>query len=150
MKCPKCKSENTKVLEKRNIEEETSIRRRRECASCDFRFTTYERVDQPSIIVLKKNGQKEPFSREKVLKGILRAIEKRPVNMVQVDNILTSLEEKLKARGLCEVESSVIGGFIIEKLKEIDVVSYIRFASVFKAFKNINSFEKELEELKKG
>lgn len=149
MKCPKCKSENIKVLEKRDLEEELSIRRRRECSDCDFRFTTYERIELPSVIIVKKSGEKEPFSREKVMKGILKAIEKRPVNMVQVDEIITELEGFLKKRSESEVDSSVVGDFIVEKLKEIDEVSYIRFASVYKAFKNISSFEKELEELKK-
>lgn len=149
MKCPKCKSENLKVLEKRDVEEEETIRRRRECLGCSFRFTTYERLEAPSIVVHKKSGGKEPFSKEKVMKGILRAIEKRPVDMVQVDDILSSLEFAIKEKGDEEVESSIIGDFITEKLKSIDEVAYIRFASVYKAFKNIASFEKELEELKK-
>lgn len=149
MKCPKCKSENLKVLEKRDVEEEESIRRRRECIGCNFRFTTYERLETPSLIVHKKSGGKEPFSKEKVMKGILKAIEKRPVDMVQVDEIVTGLEDMIKASGDGEVESAIIGDFIVEKLKEIDAVSYMRFTSVYKAFKNISSFEKELEELKK-
>lgn len=148
MKCPKCKSENLKVLEKRDVEEEEAIRRRRECLDCSFRFTTYERLEAPSVVVRKKNGEKEPFSKEKVMKGILKAIEKRPVDMVQVDEIITGLEDAIKSGGEGEVESAVIGDFISDKLKEIDAVSYMRFASVYKAFKNITSFEKELEELK--
>ena len=149
MKCPKCKSENIKVLEKRDVEEEEIIRRRRECPDCAYRFTTYERIELPMAVVLKKSGQKEPFSKEKVMKGILKAVEKRPVNMIQVDGIIGGLEEAIKIMGQEEIRSSFIGDYIIERLKEIDEVSYIRFASVFKAFKNIASFEKELEELKR-
>lgn len=149
MKCPRCKSENIKVLEKRDVEEEEIIRRRRECPDCAYRFTTYERIELPLVVVLKKNGQKEPFSKEKVMKGIIKAIEKRPVNMIQVDEIVGGLEEAIKIMGQEEIQSSFIGDYIIERLKEIDEVSYIRFASVYKAFKNIASFEKELEELKR-
>lgn len=148
MNCPKCGSENNKVLEKRDNDEDRTIRRRRECTDCFYRFTTYERVEIPIIIISKKDGEKEPFSREKAMKGVLRAIEKRPVDMVQVDELMNNLEAKLKGKGDEEIPSTFIGDYIIEKLKDIDQVAYIRFASVFKAFKNINSFEKELEELR--
>lgn len=149
MKCPKCNSEDTKVLEKRNAPDLESIRRRRECLSCNFRFTTYEKAEDTPLIVVKKDGEKEPFLKEKYISGILKSIEKRPINMVQIDNLYNEVVEELKCHSQNgEISSSEIGNITIDKLKELDKVAYIRFASVYKAFKNIASFEKELEELK--
>jgi len=146
MKCPKCKSQLTHVLDSRETNEATSIRRRRECEKCTHRFTTFEKVEYKNLIVVKRDEAREPYSREKVERGIWRACEKRPVTQAQVDAILNKLEEKWRIQGR-EVPSETIGGNIMEELKNLDEVAYIRFASVYRQFKDIESFQKELEKL---
>lgn len=148
MKCPKCKDE-TKVLEKRNTPDSEAIRRRRECLICGHRFTTYEKTEEVAFIVIKKSGEKEPFTKEKFIAGILKAIEKRPVDIMQVENLYDDVVEELKEKAVnFEVTSTDIGDLIIEKLKALDEVAYIRFTSVYKAFKNVGSFERALQDLK--
>jgi len=150
MKCLKCKEAESKVLEKRNSPDSETIRRRRECLDCGYRFTTFEKVEDINLIVLKKGGEKEPFSKEKFIKGILRAIEKRPINMVQVDSLYNEVLEELREISVNgEVDSQKIGELATKKLKKLDSVAYIRFTSVFKAFQNIHNFEEELKDLKK-
>lgn len=147
MDCPECKSNKIKVLEKRNVEGEQVIRRRRECESCGFRFTTYERVEAASLTVVKKDGTKESFSREKMVIGIEKALEKRPITAVQIEEFINSIERKVKSQGLSEIKSSKIGDFVLEGLRKMDDVAYLRFASVYKSFKDVESFKKELEKI---
>lgn len=147
MICPNCKSSNLKVLEKRDIEGEPAIRRRRECIDCNFRFTTYERPETPSMIVIKKNGARQPYSKEKITEGVLKALEKRPVDQSRIDKLLCNIEKSLFDLGATEVKSSLIGDTVLSALKEIDEVAYIRFASVYKSFDDIDHFQKEAEKL---
>jgi transcriptional repressor NrdR len=145
MKCIFCNGE-TKVTDKRDSEGET--RRRRECLKCRKRFTTYERVEEPNFIVIKKDKSREPFSREKLKAGILKACEKRPVETEKIERVLNEIERKLrnKLKGK-EVESKKIGELLIKELKKLDKVAYIRFASVYRDFKDLSDFKKELKSL---
>jgi transcriptional repressor NrdR len=142
MKCPKCGSQDLKVNEKRDLEAEVSIRRRRECNACGNRFTTYERIENPSLLVVKKSGVKELFDRDKMAVGIRKALEKRPFGEDQVEEIIDELDRKINQHGDGEIKSTEIGDLVIEKLKDTDHVAYLRFASVYK------SFDDELKELK--
>jgi len=144
MKCPHCLS-NTKVLDKRESQDAT--RRRRECLKCKRRFTTYERVET-KIAVIKKDGRRESYTREKVKSGILRACEKRPVSQDKIDNIVTEIEAELVSYSKSEVPSKVIGELIMKKLKRLDKIAYVRFASVYRDFKDVSEFGKTLKELK--
>lgn len=148
MFCPECKSNKIKVLEKRNVEGEQVIRRRRECELCGFRFTTYERVEAANLTVLKKDGTKESFSSEKLKKGIERALKKRPITGIEMDEFVDDLERELRSGGVTEIKSALIGETVLKKLKKLDHVAYVRFASVYKSFNDINSFKKELENIK--
>lgn len=147
MKCPVCNKTNTRVLDSRESQGGITIRRRRECISCKHRFTTFERIEHKSLIVIKRNDSREPYIKEKVEKGIWRACEKRPVTQSQVDNLITALEDKWRSHGR-EIPSEMIGRHIMEELKKLDEVAYIRFASVYRQFKDIDSFKRELEMLK--
>lgn len=146
MKCPKCKAKTTRVLDSRETEEGKAVRRRRECMKCEYRFTTFERIEKNNLIVIKRNEAREPYFRDKVEKGIWRACEKRPVTQQQIDDIIQVLEDKWRSIGK-EIPSEVIGEGIMEELKKLDEVAYIRFASVYRHFKDIESFQKELEKL---
>ena len=147
MNCPECKSAKIRVLEKRNTEGEQIIRRRRECESCGFRFTTYERIEAASLIVLKKDKAKEFFTREKLAVGIEKALEKRPISEIQIEEFINSVEREVKSQGLTEIKSSEIGDLVLAELKKLDDVAYLRFASVYKSFETIESFKKELEKI---
>lgn len=147
MKCPKCKGKNTRVLDSRETNGGNAIRRRRECIKCKHRYTTFERIEHKNLIVIKKNESREPYLRDKVVKGIWRACEKRPVTQSQVDEIINILEDKWRNYGK-EIPSEMIGENIMEELKKLDEVAYIRFASVYRHFKDIESFQKEMEKLK--
>jgi transcriptional repressor NrdR len=149
MKCPKCGSDELKVNEKRDLPAEASIRRRRECDSCGHRFTTYERIEIPSLLVIKKSGEKELFERDKLAVGIRKALEKRPFEPDKVEEIIDELERKINQSADGEIKSTEIGDLVVAKLKEVDQVAYLRFASVYKSFEDAESFEKELKELKK-
>jgi len=149
MICPKCKSNKVKVLEKRNADSEQVVRRRRECESCGFRFTTYERIEAASLVVLKKNGGKESFSSEKLKVGIERALEKRPITGMAMEKFVENIEKELKSSGEGEVESAKIGELVLSGLKDLDEVAYMRFASVYKSFDTAESFKEELEGLVK-
>ena len=148
MKCPFCDSVNTKVVDSRQVESNTSIRRRRECLNCSKRFTTYERYEINSIIVIKKNQERETFDRNKILKGMIRSCYKRKVPMEVLEKAVSEIELEVNHLNLKEVPSSTIGELIMEKLKGIDKVAYVRFASVYKEFKDINSFYDEIEKVK--
>lgn len=147
MVCPECKSNKVKVLEKRNSDGEQVIRRRRECESCGFRFTTYERIEAATLVVIKKNGERESFSSEKLKVGIERALEKRPITGVEMDDFIGLIERDLRSKGANEIKSSEIGDVVLERLKGLDDVAYLRFASVYKSFDDIDSFKKELENI---
>ena len=149
MRCPKCKCDDTKVVDSRETTDGAEIRRRRECEKCDFRFTTFEQIETANFLVIKKDGSREPYSRDKVGKGIWQACGKRPVTEEQVSKIIDGLEVKWIAIGK-EVSSRVIGEDVMEALKDLDEVAYIRFASVYRHFKDLESFKKELSKLLVG
>ncbi len=149
MICPKCHSENLRVVEKRDIENEPAIRRRRECADCSFRFTTYERLEVPTLTVIKKSGHKEPFSREKLASGIYRALEKRPVEDSATAELIACIERDLRATGETEVSSDKIGETVMDRLLHLDEVAYLRFASVYRSFSTLEAFADELKKIKK-
>lgn len=149
MKCPFCGSLNTKVIDKRSISSGEVNRRRRVCLSCKKRFTTYERVEGTNIFVLKKDGRREPFIREKIKAGILKACEKRPITEEQIDKIVDDIERRIRRYKSTEIKSSTIGAMVIKKLKIVDKIAYLRFASVYKSFKDTKDFEKELKALKR-
>ena len=147
MRCPNCQYKNTKVLDSRPIEEGRSIRRRRECESCDFRFTTFERLEEVPLIVVKKEGTREEYSRDKLMRGLIKACEKRPVPLEHIENIAVEIERELRNRGTSETKSKEIGEMVMDRLSEVDEVAYVRFASVYRQFKDISVFLDELKEL---
>ncbi|MBI3332039.1 transcriptional repressor NrdR [Candidatus Peregrinibacteria bacterium] len=146
MHCPRCKSPDTAVIDSRLSEEGRAVRRRRECVKCDHRFTTFERQELSSLIVVKRDGTSEPYSRTKLERGIWIACTKRPITQEQIDKLLTRLEEKWGANKK-EVTSSTIGMDVMKELKKIDHVAYIRFASVHREFKDVEEFKSELGKL---
>ena len=146
MICPKCKHEETSVLDSRDTHEKREIRRRRECAKCEHRFTTFERVESTNFIVIKKDNSRESYDREKLERGIWKACEKRPVTKEQVEKLLNELEEEMANFGK-EIHSRNLGESVMEHLKKLDEVSYIRFASVYRHFKDLETFKKELSKL---
>jgi transcriptional repressor NrdR len=147
MKCPFCGSENDKVIDSRISQGGDVTRRRRECESCERRYTTYERVEQVLPMVVKKDQRREPFNREKVLAGLRRACEKRPIEWEKVDALVNRIERELAGSGDKEVDSSRIGEQVMAGLRELDQVAYVRFASVYRSFKDIHEFMAELREL---
>lgn len=147
MKCPFCDNIEDKVLESREVDDASTIRRRRECQSCRGRFTSYERIEERPLLVIKRDGRREQFSRDKVVKGIMHACEKRPVSIDQIETIVDELEKELHREAGREVLSSKIGEFVMEKLSEADKVAYIRFASVYRKFEHVSEFLKEVKEL---
>lgn len=149
MQCPRCQNNGSRVVDSRPADDGRAIRRRRECEACSFRFTTFERVEQAPLLVIKKNGTREEFNREKILRGIIRSCEKRPVAIEQVERIVDEVENKIRSLGENEISSAIIGEYIMEKLVEIDDVAYIRFASVYRQFKDMSVFLTELQELEK-
>jgi len=148
MKCSQCQHLDTKVIESRDVAEGEAIRRRRECNNCDYRFTTYERVERPQLIVVKNNGNRELFNREKLLAGLYRACEKTPITNIQLDGLVSEIEQELYACGEPEVSSGKIGQMVMERLAALDEVAYVRFASVYRRFKDIAGFEKELSQIR--
>jgi len=147
MKCPFCDSVEDKVLESREVEDSSTIRRRRECLSCRERFTSYERIEERPLLVIKRDGRREQFSRDKVIKGIMHACEKRPVSIEAIETIVDEIEKEMHREGGREVLSSKIGELVMEKLQAIDKVAYIRFASVYRKFEHVSEFLKEVKEL---
>ena len=147
MKCPFCDSMEDKVLESREVDDANIIRRRRECLSCRGRFTSYERIEERPIMVQKRDGRREQFSRDKVVKGILHACEKRPVSIDMIETIVDEIEKELHRDAGREVMSSKIGELVMEKLQAADKVAYIRFASVYRKFEHVSEFLKEVKEL---
>jgi transcriptional repressor NrdR len=146
MKCPYCSSEKLRVTDKRSSFE--GIRRRRECLKCGKRFTTYEKIERENLYVVKKDGRREKFDREKLSSGIHRAFEKRPVSKEKIDKMINEIEEQLGRRGRKELKSSAIGELAMKKIKKLDNVAYIRFASVYRDFQDVGDFKRELRGLK--
>ena len=149
MKCPFCSSLDSKVIDSRLAKDEMSIRRRRECLECKSRYTTHERVEQVELLIVKKGGIREPFDRNKIVTGMIKACEKRPIGIDVIESFVSGLERELQEAGEREVESGAIGEKVINKLYEIDEVAYVRFASVYRSFKDVNHFIFELKELLK-
>jgi len=147
MRCPFCHQAENRVIDSRESHEGSVIRRRRECEKCQHRFTTYERVEELAPLVVKKDGRREAFDREKVMAGLKKACEKRPVSMAQMDAVTSGIERKLSGLGEKEVGSKVIGEAIMEALSQLDQVAYVRFASVYRSFKDITEFMAELKDL---
>ena len=147
MRCPSCQNNNSRVIDSRPVDEGRSIRRRRECEECSYRFTTFEKIEESPLVVVKKEGTREEFSREKLLRGLLRACEKRPVSLKELEDLTASIEKDLRSQGSSEVKSEDIGEMVMDKLAKIDEVAYVRFASVYRQFKDINVFIDELKDL---
>jgi len=149
MKCPECKKSESEVIESRELYDGELIRRRRECLKCQMRFTTYERIEQPVIMVIKRDGKREQFSRNKIANGVYRACEKRNIPETEVEEVVSSIEKKIRARGENEISSIEIGEQVLKELSGLDDVSYIRFASVYQSFIDINSFHEIIKNMKK-
>jgi len=150
MKCPYCLRQKTKVVDKRDIPEVDTIRRRRECLECGKRFTTYERIELTGLSVIKKDGKRESFDRDKLLSGVLKACEKRPIPRERVEKLVGEVEAELRNQDDKEIPSTEIGKLLMEKLRDLDKVAYIRFASVYREFTDLSSFETELVKLRKN
>ncbi|PIR61846.1 MAG: transcriptional regulator NrdR [Candidatus Pacebacteria bacterium CG_4_10_14_0_8_um_filter_43_12] len=148
MKCPYCGKKNTSVIDSRDAEDQTSIRRRRSCVECGKRFTTYERVEGIELKVIKKDGTREDFSREKLKRGIAKATWKRPISMHEVDVLIDDVERRLRQREATEVKSWEIGNLVINRLKKLDPLSYLLFASVYRDFESLEDFVEEINKLK--
>ncbi len=148
MRCPKCQKSDTRVVESRDSEEESSVRRRRECLTCNYRFTTYERVEVPYLVIKKASGSLEPFDRLKIMAGIQKAVQKRPVSPAQVDQIVNDIEQAIYELGKDEVGSTAIGELVMAKLLEVDDVAYVRFASVYRRFADLAEFEQALTKVR--
>jgi transcriptional repressor NrdR len=147
LRCPYCNYPESRVVDSRPVEEGMTIRRRRECLQCEKRFTTYERLEQEPLIVIKKDGRREPFDRQKILNGLLKACEKRPLSFATLEQLVTSVEQAVRNRMENEVPSTVIGELVMEQLKAVDEVAYVRFASVYRQFRDLDIFMEELENL---
>ncbi len=147
MKCPFCGHDDDRVIDSRPADDGAAIRRRRECIGCGARFTTYEKVETLPLLVVKKDGTREPFNRDKILNGLLKACEKRPVSNDQLTELLSYVEGRVQSAPNREISSQDVGELVMQKLKEIDEVAYVRFASVYRQFKDVNSFLVELNEM---
>ena len=145
MKCPHCHKNGSRVVDSRPADDGHAIRRRRECENCGYRFTTFERIEAAPWLGVKKNGLREEFNREKIMRGVMRAAEKRPVPMDAIQNLVDQVESKVRAAGSNEVSSQLIGGYVMDLLAKVDDVAYIRFASVYRQFKDVDAFMNELE-----
>ena len=150
MKCSQCQCGDIKVIESRDVADDQAIRRRRMCVKCGYRFTTYERIERPQIIVVKKDGSRELFKREKLLGGLFRACEKTTVTSLQLDKLVEDIEQELYEMGDQEVKSTFIGELVMSGLAKINEVAYVRFASVYRRFKDIAGFERELSQIRKS
>jgi transcriptional repressor NrdR len=148
MKCTQCQLSDTKVIESRDVSEGEAIRRRRLCPACNYRFTTYERLERPQLVVIKNDGTRQLFNRDKLLAGLYHACEKTPVTSMQVERIVSDIEQVLYGCGESEVASGKIGNLVMERLSLVNEVAYVRFASVYRRFKDIESFEQELTRMR--
>ncbi|MGM9985641.1 MAG: transcriptional regulator NrdR [Bacillaceae bacterium] len=147
MRCPSCFHNGTRVLDSRPIDDSRSIRRRRECEECQYRFTTFERVEEIPIVVVKKQGTREEFSKEKIIRGLIKACEKRPVSLRQLEEITENVQRDIRSSGIQEIQSQEVGELVMKYLSKVDDVAYVRFASVYRQFKDLNVFIDELKEL---
>lgn len=147
LKCPFCGFIESKVVDSRHTEEQAAIRRRRECEKCGKRFTTYEKIEEVPLIIVKKDGSREIYQRSKLINGLLKACEKRPVSINQLEELVDSIEKELYNTMEKEIESKIVGEMIMQRLKKLDDVAYVRFASVYRQFKDINTFIEELNKL---
>ena len=147
MRCPFCNEENTRVIDSRPLEENNAIKRRRQCDKCGKRFTTFEKVEMIPIMVIKKDNNREPYDRQKIEAGIIRSCHKRPVSLEQINKLIDEIETEIFNKGVQEIDSSVIGEILMDKLKDFDSVAYVRFASVYREFKDVNTFMDELKKL---
>jgi transcriptional repressor NrdR len=150
VKCQKCGSLDNKVVESRDVADNDAIRRRRECLNCGYRFTTYERLERPSLVVIKRDGTRELYSRDKLLNGLQHATEKTPVTNLQLESFVANIERDLYGRGEPEVNSVDIGELVIAGLPKLNEVAYVRFASVYRKFRDISSFERELSKIREA
>ncbi|MGG7176068.1 transcriptional regulator NrdR [Clostridium paraputrificum] len=147
MRCPFCSYEESKVVDSRSTDDNTTIRRRRECLRCSKRYTTYEKIEDIPILVVKRDSTRETFNKEKIINGLIIACQKRPISRRQIEDIADDIEKTISNRMLTEVQSEYIGEMIMDRLKDVDEVSYVRFASVYRQFKDINTFMKEIKNL---
>ena len=147
MKCRFCFNDESKVVDSRSTDDNTTIRRRRECTKCNKRYTTYEKIEDIPVLVIKRDLARENFNKEKIINGLIIACQKRPVSRKQIEEIAEDIEKKISNKMLTEIESETIGEMVMEKLKEIDEISYVRFASVYRQFKDINTFLEEITRL---
>ena len=149
MRCPYCSYDESKVVDSRATDDYTAIRRRRECLRCSKRYTTYEKVEDIPILVIKKDSIRETFNKDKIMSGIVKACQKRPVSRSQMQNIVDDIEKNISNKMIVEIKSEDIGEMVMERLKNVDEVSYVRFASVYRQFKDINTFMEEIKNLMK-
>ena len=149
MKCPYCSYEETQVIDSRDTENLESTRRRRECSKCKKRFTTYERVEEADIIVVKKDGKRERYERQKLMNGVIKACEKRSIPLEKIEKLVDYVESDLRKRDSVEIESKTLGSITMRKLRSLDKVAFLRFASVYLEFEDIDRFEEELDKLQK-
>ena len=149
MRCPHCGTVEDKVIESRTLANGDAVRRRRECISCNYRFTSYERIDERQFMVIKQDGRREPFERSKLERGVVRALEKRPISRMQVEELVNIIEDEtaISSKGSGEILSSVIGDRVLQRLSKLDKVAYIRFASVYKHFMDLDEFIQEINKL---
>lgn len=150
MRCPTCGRPDSRVLDSRPIQEQRIIRRRRECEACGSRFTTYERVEESPLAVVKKDHRREAFDAQKIVRGLVRACERRPVTMSQIQDLTAQVEREIRGRGSDEVPSRAIGELVMDKLKALDEVAYVRFASVYRQFADMEEFGREVERLRQA
>jgi len=147
MRCPYCGHVESKVIDSRESKKGLSIRRRRECLHCERRFTTYEKIEEIPTMVVKKDGSRQLFDRQKLLRGLLRAVEKRPIAVSKLEEIIEEVETRLQERPEKELKSAEIGQLVMDRLRDLDKVAYVRFASVYREFRDVNEFKQELEDL---
>jgi len=149
MRCPHCGTVEDRVIESRTLANGDAVRRRRECINCNYRFTSYEKIDERQFMVVKKDQRREPFDREKLERGVVRALEKRPFSQMQIENLVNEIEDEtaIISKGSREISSSVIGELVLKKLGALDKVAYIRFASVYKSFNDLEEFIEEIKQV---
>lgn len=149
MQCPNCHKNASKVIDSRPTDEGKTIRRRRECENCGFRFTTFERIEQTPLLVIKNDGTREPFKREKILRGVEAAAQKRPVTSDQLESLVNHVETEVRKQGVTEISSKAIGELVMDDLVDVDDVAYIRFASIYRQFQDMSGFMKTMEDIMK-
>ena len=150
MRCPKCGGSKSSVVDSRQAEDGKTIRRRRECEECHYRFTTYERVEERTLVVVKKDGTREQFSRDKIFNGIIRSAQKRPVSSDEIEEIVNQIEQKVRSQSENEINSEYIGSLVMDELADLDEITYERFASIYRSFKDVGELETLLKQITKG